>query len=331
MRKNRLTVLKDLVLSPFRKRGVPSVDETLLDTTEITQGSALKVSAFGNTDRGKVRANNEDAFLCATERGLFVVADGMGGHAAGEQASREAVETIASQLSIEALSKAAASGCEEMARLLSHACEEASRKVINLANEHPEWVGMGTTVVIAVVEGQTAHIANVGDSRAYLIRGGETELLTTDDSVAADLVAGGQISADELRSHPLRNHLTAALGMTRDGEPAPIQPHTKSVSLEPGDRILLCSDGLWDMVTDDDIKKLVSDSRDPREAVVNLINAANDAGGLDNITAIAVFVEGTESEVAASDETQGEQVTEPPSGGVASADADVRCRQEQSD
>jgi protein phosphatase len=211
-----------------------------------------------------------------------VVADGMGGHAAGEEASSIAVETIDRCLTPEQISRV---GNGDAQAVLSQVLEEASAAILGTAAARPEFKGMGSTAVVAVLADSTLHVCNVGDSRAYLIRGTEPSLLTVDHSVAAILAEMGNITPEEARSHPRRNELTASLGLERAVEPA-----YSAVPLQPGDRVVLCSDGLWDMLQDSEIACVSSDFTDPRTAVWDLIRAANEAGGHDNITAVVIFI-----------------------------------------
>lgn len=240
--------------------------------------------AFGGSDIGLVRPDNEDAWLCDPERGLFIVADGMGGHVAGERASHLAIETLDATLSAEHLRAACAEGEEAVRTLLCDAMVQTNAAILQLADEHPEWSGMGTTAVIAVLDGQRLYVANVGDSRAYLVHGERAVSLTRDHSVAAMLVANDMLDRAEMREHPLRNRLTMVLGADY-----PLDPAFIAQTLQPGERIILCSDGLWDMLEDSDIAQIVYYSANPREAAYSLITAADDAGGRDNTTVVALF------------------------------------------
>jgi serine/threonine protein phosphatase PrpC len=239
--------------------------------------------AAGGSEIGQERADNEDAWFCDPVRGLFIVADGMGGHAAGEEASAAAIQALSTALSQARLRQAVAAGAEAMQGLLHAALTAANAAILQLEAAHPEWVGMGTTAVIAVRADADLYVANVGDSRAYLLRGGRATPLTCDHSVAAMLVNSGTIAPDELRLHPMRNQLTMVLGSTD-----PLLPAFTVQSLRPGDRVVLCSDGLWDMLDDDTILQIVQFSATPCEAAYALISAADDAGGLDNITVIVM-------------------------------------------
>ena len=260
--------------------------------------------AMGCTDRGKVRDNNEDDFLCAPERRLFIVCDGMGGHAAGEVASREAIDVLDAVLTPEALEQALTGDGDGIEALLSEGLRRANERVFTLGSENPAWSGMASAAVICLLDRTAVHLANVGDCRAYRLRGEDVQLLTTDHSVAAALVIQGKLTAEEARSHPLRNHLTASLGL-----PQPSDPACSSLDVQPEDRFVICSDGLWDMLPDATIAHLAI-SHPPEEAVKALIRAANDAGGADNITVIVVHVGGED----APDETETVETAAEPDG-----------------
>ncbi|PIX37510.1 MAG: hypothetical protein COZ57_33950, partial [Armatimonadetes bacterium CG_4_8_14_3_um_filter_66_20] len=246
----------------------------------FTPPEPVVLEAAGNTDVGKARERNEDAFLCDAAAGLFLVCDGMGGHAAGDRASGLAVEELAAHLSADRLD---ATSPADLAGLLAEALQRANDAILALAAADRALWGTGSTAVIAVFDGVRLHLSNIGDSRGYLIRGGRTRVQTRDHSVAAGLVEAGQLKPEALRDHPMRNQLTAALGT--EGR---VNPAYTSLALLPGDRIVLCSDGLWDMVEDADIVALVAAHDDPAAAVAALIEAANAAGGTDNITAVVL-------------------------------------------
>ncbi len=252
---------------------------------EAVPAAETKGWAAGGTHRGRNRANNEDAFLCACERGLFVVCDGMGGQAAGEVASQKAVEALDELLSADRLKEMLAAGEEAVESTLCQALQEANEHVVALGEQNTSWAGMASTVVVALVDGERVHVANLGDSRAYQVRGQQVRVLTTDHSVAATLVAQGELTPEQARTHPLRNHLTSSLGIAE-----PMTPGYTCVEAAPGDRIVLCSDGLWDMLSDEEIARITASHSEPQETVQALIAAANEAGGRDNITAIVVVV-----------------------------------------
>lgn len=230
--------------------------------------------AHALSDIGKVRETNEDSYVCQPP--LFVVADGMGGHVAGEVASRMAAETVSARF-------AAAGGGEEPTALLSEAIVAANERVYRLAQEDSEHAGMGTTLTAAFVAGSVLYWGHVGDSRLYLLRGGELSQVSEDHSLVNELVRKGSITAEEALIHPHRNILTRAVG-TGDR----VSVDTGSFALAAGDKILLCTDGLTNMVADGDIAAALSRDGDGAAQLAQLVAKANDAGGLDNITAILV-------------------------------------------
>ncbi|MDO4289686.1 MAG: Stp1/IreP family PP2C-type Ser/Thr phosphatase [Eggerthellaceae bacterium] len=235
-----------------------------------------KVSAtFGSrTDVGCVREHNEDSLIVAPP--LYVVCDGMGGHAAGEVASEIAVNVIASN-----------APAFPDATALGQAVEEANLAILRAAHEGVGRAGMGCTCTAAMIENERLVIAQVGDSRAYLLHQGHLQQLTRDHSLVADLVESGQITPAEARVHPKRSVITRALGS---------DPHTQpdlfEINVETGDRLLLCSDGLSSMIEDDEIEGILVHTADPQLAASQLVNAAIAAGGLDNVTTVVVDVTG---------------------------------------
>jgi serine/threonine protein phosphatase PrpC len=237
----------------------------------------LELEPFGVTDAGKVRQNNEDALLVGDgeDETLFVVADGIGGFEAGEVASSLAVEVL-KELSPD--------------RSFKTAITEANRRILAAGRTDEKLSGMGTTVV-AIRFGGTqreplAEVAHVGDSRAYLVRGGEMNPITEDHSLVAELVRSGDLTRDQAAEHPQKNLITRALGADED-----VAVDTTVLPIEAGDRVLLCSDGLSDMVPEVRISEILLDSpEDPERAARGLLTAALDAGGNDNITVIVVDV-----------------------------------------
>ena len=240
-------------------------------------------AAWGS-DIGQTRTDNEDAVLCDPRRGLFVVADGMGGHAAGEQASAMAIHTLDAVLSAERLHTAIADGPDAMRVLLREALAAANAAVLQVGVDHPEWEGLGTTAVLAVLAEDKLYVANVGDSRAYLLRKSKAVVLTADHTIAAMLVNVGAMDSEDVRDNPLRNQLTMILGADQ-----PLNPTFIATTLQPGERLLLCTDGLWDMLEDTELAGIVRYSATPREAVYSLIAEADLAGAKDNITALVIF------------------------------------------
>ena len=253
----------------------------------------MALTAFGLTDVGRKRKHNEDAYLLDSERGLFVVADGMGGHAAGEVASRLTVESIQEFIA----------GTEDDhdntwpfgynnrysvdGNRLSTAIERANEKVMRAVVNRPELKGMGTTVVAALFDEMRATLVHVGDSRAYLYRDAELRRLTDDHSWVQEQVNAGILSEEEARSHPLKNVVTRALGGG-----AHVAVDLLEIPVGDGDRFLLCSDGLTGMVSDEEITAALASTQTLEKIVRGLIDLANERGGLDNITAIMVEVKG---------------------------------------
>ena len=227
----------------------------------------------GKSDVGLVRAKNEDAYGIWRRQGLLIVADGMGGHEAGEVASHQAVEVIHRELS-------RADAAEELSESrLQQAVATANSEILQLARERGN--NMGTTVTVAQLRDDRLHVAQVGDSRAYLLRDGTLTQLTEDHSVVRELVAAGVLSPESAESHPARNVLTRALGQLDE-----LEIDVTSRRVQPDDVLLLCSDGLTTMVTDDEIRQVLLSSGRPRDAVEELVAQANARGGVDNITVI---------------------------------------------
>jgi protein phosphatase len=236
--------------------------------------TALRAGSM--TDVGRIRTNNEDELLVAEP--LFAVADGMGGHAAGE---------VASQVAIEALR--AAWQRDHSADGLAEAVRTANRAVWDRAQEKAEYRGMGTTMTAVALVGEgddeTMAVVNVGDSRTYLLRDGELDQLTDDHGLVAELVRSGQLSAEEAEVHPQKNVLTRVLGLDPDVEVDCFQ-----VVPFRGDRLLLASDGLTNEVTDAQMASVLRRLADPQEAAAELVRMAKDNGGSDNITVVVVDV-----------------------------------------
>jgi PPM family protein phosphatase len=232
----------------------------------------MRIRAGAATDIGRVRDRNEDAYL--VDEPLFVVADGMGGHRGGDVASRMAVDTI------EALFRRGEGALTEQV-------QEANRAVFERSSIDRSVAGMGTTLTAALVQGARARLAHVGDSRAYLLRGGDLKMLTEDHTLVQRMVQQGEITEAEAERHPQRSVVTRALGIEMS-----IPVDEAIVDLEPGDRLLLCSDGLTSMVDDRRVAEILEDEADPQAAAEALVRAANDGGGVDNTTVIVLAVEG---------------------------------------
>jgi len=222
------------------------------------------------THTGRKRRHNEDAYVCAPP--LFAIADGMGGARAGEVASNLAAAAVQA-------GEANGNGKEGVAALI----QAANRSVYERSSSDAEVAGMGTTMTVALVEDTTVTFGHVGDSRAYVLRDGALEQLTDDHSLVAELVRGGKLSAEEAEHHPQRSVITRALGTDPD-----VDVDTFTVEAREGDVFVLCSDGLTDMVGDEEIGEVLGKGRDSLEdAAKELVHRANKAGGQDNITVIA--------------------------------------------
>ncbi|MBA3347577.1 MAG: Stp1/IreP family PP2C-type Ser/Thr phosphatase [Actinobacteria bacterium] len=225
-------------------------------------------ASVGVTDPGRRRRGNEDAYVC--EPPLFAIADGMGGAQAGEVASRLAAAVLRD-----------ANGDDLTEQRLVELIQEANRRVFQRSSEDETTAGMGTTMTVALVDGDSIIFGHVGDSRAYRVRGGELEQLTDDHSLVGELVRSGRLSAEEAEMHPQRSVITRAVGTEPD-----VDVDTFTVPAQPGDVYLLCSDGLTDMIPDREISSLLDDSDDLNQTARKLVEAANAGGGEDNITVV---------------------------------------------
>ncbi len=237
----------------------------------------------GGTDTGMARDSNEDAFAVHADRRLFVVADGMGGHNAGEMASLAAVKIIGDYFSPAVLDFLRGNG-PEIRHALIKSFTLANETVIALAREKAEWYGMGCTLVVAYLDDTTLHVCHVGDARCYIMSAGIIRRLTTDHTTLSEIHSGSSAAEEQQETLPSRHVVTRVIGY-----PFPESPDYTTCPLQAGDRILLCTDGLWSMVSDDVILKVIHDSPNPAAAVDQLILMANSAGGPDNITGVAVF------------------------------------------
>jgi protein phosphatase len=238
----------------------------------------MRVRAGVATDIGRVREGNEDSYL--SEEPLFAVADGMGGHKGGE---------VASQLALDTLEAEFREGRVDLVQQI----KDANAAVFERSQADTSVKGMGTTLTAVVVEGGSALFAHVGDSRAYLLRADDLRQLTDDHTLVARMVKSGEISEAEAEVHPHRSVLTRALGTEPD-----IVVDEFDVALTDGDRLLLCSDGLTGMVTEEQIAAILSSTADPQEAADRLVRAANRAGGVDNITVVVIDLEAEDGDLA---------------------------------
>lgn len=237
------------------------------------------LKTFSITDIGKKRKLNQD-YVYTSEKpvgnlpDLFIVADGMGGHNAGDYASKFTVETI-----VEEIKSARGRNPEG---ILKRAIETANSRVLQLAGENPDMEGMGTTVVAATCIGEELHVANVGDSRLYVI-GEKMTQVTRDHSLVEEMIRMGGIDRQSARNHPDKNIITRAIGAEED-----IDIDFFRVSLSKGDIVLMCSDGLTNMLEDEEIRMILDGQRDIVEKAEQLVKAANNNGGKDNITVVLI-------------------------------------------
>ena len=239
----------------------------------------MKATSNGVTDLGRKRSVNEDNYKICPRLNLYLVADGMGGHIAGEIASRLAVDIISEAIQKELYNS---NGDFHPGRLLGTSIQLANKKILETANKHRELEGMGTTIVAGLVKDRTLHIASVGDSRIYRFRNNIGQLLTSDHSWVNMQVRLGNITAEEARYHPMRNVITRALGTQRDVE-VDIMAHL----IHAGDTILFCTDGLSNLIQTDELVEIISNhAEDLENCTKQLVDLANSRGGDDNITVV---------------------------------------------
>jgi serine/threonine protein phosphatase PrpC len=237
----------------------------------------VDLKSAAGTNVGLIRPQNEDSYHC--KHPLYVVADGLGGHAAGEVASALVVDRLRE------VTVAEDASAEQAQQDLAEAVRDANRQIHRSATEDPEHAGMGTTVTAAIHVGDKLCFAHVGDSRAYLFREGKLEQITEDHTPVQRAVRAGVISAEEALRHPSRHVLAQAVGLDVD-----VDVDTPAVEMESGDRIVMCTDGLTDPVPDADMQRLLAGFDTPQAAVDGLITAALNGGGPDNVTLIVIDV-----------------------------------------
>jgi serine/threonine protein phosphatase PrpC len=232
----------------------------------------MRVEVGAATDVGKVREKNDDSFLI--EPPVYAVADGMGGAPAGD---------VASQLALDTIEKIARRGPDQLGEMV----QRANEVVFERSRSDPNASGMGTTLTVAQIDGGDLRLGHVGDSRAYLFRASDLRQLTEDHTLVGRMVKAGEITRAEADSHPHRNVLVRVVGTEPD-----VTVDEVSVSLLDGDRVLLCSDGLTGMVTEEQIKAILESEPDAQKAAERLVRAANRAGGVDNITVVVLDAHG---------------------------------------
>ncbi len=250
----------------------------------------MRLEAYVCTDTGPVRDNNEDNFFVEEESGLFVVADGMGGHAAGEVASRIAVDTLRLLLRGDQdpdetrLDRTVQDPADALRERLRYAMNQASARIRKEALSNAAWHGMGTTLCVLLIEADQAHVAHVGDSRIYLVRDGQIQRLTRDHTVVQQEIDAGRLTAEMARLVPHRNLLTQSVGYH-----GPVEPDTSTRALEPGDIFILCSDGMTDPFEDQQIAEIVART-DLSDLANTLVAEAIQHGSEDNVTVVVVGV-----------------------------------------
>ena len=254
------------------------------------------------TDVGKVRTIDEDSILAAdlsfgvnsetSEFFLLAVADGMGGHAKGEEASKIALNAIARTAIPELLNDT------PFTELLEKGIQNANQDILDYTAKYPESSGMGTTSVCAVVKGNEVHLANVGDSRAYVISDDEIRGVTKDHSYVQALVDEGKITQAEAREHPKKNIITKAVGISPS-----VEADKTRLTLDSDESLLLCCDGVIAHLTDEDIHKIINDSPDPQSACQKIVDITNERGGSDNISLIILSAGGPDTKENESDDS----------------------------
>jgi protein phosphatase len=257
----------------------------------VAEAPAFNIKAIGQTDVGQRRDHNEDSFLVDEALGLFIVADGMGGHAGGGTASRLAVDTIQGSV-MEARDRepglfGAPTGVDEspLPDVLREAVEAACTKIFLTAQGSPELAGMGTTVTAALLDGRTAFIAHVGDSRCYLLREARIYQVSEDHSLVNEQLKAGAISLDEAKHSRFKNIITRSVGFEQQ-----VQVDLMGIELEAGDILLICCDGLSNLVDDAEILHVAQEA--PLDHTpARLIELANERGGDDNITVVVIGVQ----------------------------------------
>ena len=240
------------------------------------------MNTFSITDMGRMRSSNQDCVFCEENAvgnfpNLFLVADGMGGHRAGDTASRMCIEEVVRYI--------LSTDLQTPVSAFDHAVQTANLVIYEKSRSFEELSGMGTTLVGTTIVDQTAYIINVGDSRLYHLRDGIRQI-TVDHSLVEEMVKSGEIQKEEMRTHPNKNIITRALGTDTT-----VRPDCFEIEVQEGDVLLLCSDGLSNMLEDEEIEKIIKEHiSDMREAGERLVELANEAGGKDNISVVLVRV-----------------------------------------
>lgn len=250
----------------------------------------MKIFSAGLTDVGRKRENNEDSFYTDDQVGLYIVADGMGGHRAGEVASSTVVSSVKDYMEAFHTSPVAQetdeSNMSPAATAVCHSIELANRVVYQLSQDQGSYKGMGSTAAVAYLHGDTLVTANVGDSRIYLVREDSIEQLTQDHTLFAEHIRKNPNWDPNTASIPMKHILVRAVGIHEA-----VEADVYEMQPLPGDLIILCSDGLTDMLSDDEIHQAVLEGGELEEVCSRLVDMANERGGLDNVTAVVFFLQ----------------------------------------
>jgi serine/threonine protein phosphatase PrpC len=238
--------------------------------------------AFGITDIGKIRENNEDYFLIDKDKQLYIISDGMGGHNAGEIASLNATKMVYAHFSLELIARIKRDN-QQIRDEIVESIKEAHQKILEMSDSNPEYKGMGCTIVVALLIDDFLHVGHIGDSRAYLSDQKNISLITTDHTYVMELVKAGKMSIDDIRTSNIKNHLSQALGA-----PISIAPDYSRHQLKPNNKILLCTDGLWDNISDREIFTILNQNKPKPQICKDFVRKAIKRGGFDNITAVII-------------------------------------------
>ena len=254
-------------------------------STSAVSPQMLSFHVAGCTDTGCLRADNQDAWLADAEHGLFIVADGIAGRPAGAKASQFVTSALPRVITRRSASLTQRSRARAVRYVLRESILEVGREIRKTGADNPDLRGMGATIVAVWLRGPFTHVAHMGDSRAYLLRGGVLAPLTADHSIVALLKRNGEITEEEAQGHPAGGSLTRFVGMEGD-----VYPDTRSLRLDSGDRLLLCTDGMWSAVPDAELSAVLLNHPEPETACQELISLAKQQGGRDNITAVIVAI-----------------------------------------
>ena len=273
---------------PSRKAGRPTARPPDQELTDVSLFAAsIPYEFYGSTDPGRARDNNEDSIAFDDRSALAVLADGMGGYNAGEVASNMATTFIRTELGRWLREAGDDATDTEVRRAMDICVDNANRAIFNAANSNPQYAGMGTTLVVAVFRGQRLLVGHVGDSRAYRLRAGRLQQITRDHSLLQEQIDAGLITPEQAAFSANKNLVTRAVGVE---DTVLLETHLHEV--QPGDVVLMCSDGLSDMLDDTSIAQVLQMHDSLAAAGAALIESANDAGGKDNISLILVRAEG---------------------------------------